>query len=109
LGQIAACATLGDLHYYRTKFQEVIATREHLSQALTLLGFQVFPSQTNFILVRPPKLPAQAWLLELRNRSILVRWFDDPSVRDYLRITIGTAREAGALIKAAKAILENYG
>jgi len=34
-----------------------------------------------------------------------VRWFSDPLVRDYLRITIGTPAEAAALVKAAKAIL----
>ena len=73
-----------------------------LSRELDALGFQVFPSQTNFILVRPPKFPAQDWLQKLRDRKLLVRWFSDPSVRDYLRITIGTPEEAAALVKAAK-------
>ena len=92
LGQIAALATLDDLPYYRANFRKIIATREQLSRELAALGFQVFPSQTNFILVRPPKFPAQTWLQKLRDRRILVRWFSDPSVRDYLRITIGTPR-----------------
>jgi histidinol-phosphate/aromatic aminotransferase/cobyric acid decarboxylase-like protein len=34
-----------------------------------------------------------------------VRWFSTPSVRDYLRISIGTQGEAAALVKAAKQIL----
>jgi histidinol-phosphate aminotransferase len=105
LGQIAACATLDDLPYYRASFREIIATRDHLSHELETLGFQVFPSQTNFILVRPPKLSARTWLQRLRNSRILVRWFSDPSVCNYLRVTIGTPTEAGALIKAARAIL----
>jgi histidinol-phosphate/aromatic aminotransferase/cobyric acid decarboxylase-like protein len=37
-------------------------------------------------------------------RKILVRWFDYPEVRDYLRITIGTDAEADALLKAVRAI-----
>lgn len=105
LGQVAALATLGDLPYYRANFRRIIATREKLSRELNAFGFQVFPSQTNFILARPPKYPAQVWLEKLRQRKILVRWFDHPVVRDYLRITIGTPAETAALVNAAKALL----
>jgi len=105
LGQIAALATLDDLPHYRANFRKIIATREQLSRELGTLGFQVFPSQTNFILVRPPKYSAQTWLQKLRDRKILVRWFSEPAVRDYLRITIGTPAEAAALVQAAKAVL----
>ena len=105
LGQVAALATLNDLAHYRANFRRIIATRERLGRELGVLGFQVFPSQTNFILVRPPKYPAQAWLQKLRDRKILVRWFSDPSVRDYLRVTIGTPEEAAALVKAVKMLL----
>jgi histidinol-phosphate aminotransferase len=105
LGQVAALATLDDLPRYRANFRRIIATRERLSNELEALGFRVFPSRTNFILVRPFKYSAQAWLQKLRQRKILVRWFSDPLVRDYLRITIGTPEDAAALVKAAKAIL----
>jgi histidinol-phosphate aminotransferase len=84
----------------------VIRTRTSLTGTLTALGFEVLPSQTNFVLVRPPKLAAQTWLQQLRDRKILVRWFDTPELRPYLRITIGTDREASALVKAARQILE---
>ena len=105
LGQIAAEATLDDLRYYRGNFKKIIATRENLSRELTRLGFRVLPSQTNFILAKPPLFPAQDWLKKLRDRKVLVRWFSAPEVKDYLRITIGTAAEAQAFVKAARAIL----
>ena len=105
LGQIAALATLDDLPRYRANFRRIIATRGHLSRELETLGFRVFPSQSNFIFVRPPGFPARSWLQKLRDHKILVRWFSDPSIRGYLRITIGTPDEAAALVKAAKAIL----
>ena len=105
LGQVAAEATLEDLGYYRKNFRRVIATRERLSRQLARLGFRVLPSQTNFILVKPPFWPAQAWLGKLRERKILVRWFDHANIRDYLRITIGTASEADALVRAVRALL----
>jgi histidinol-phosphate aminotransferase len=105
LGQIAAETTLDDLACYRMNFKKIIATRETLSRQLTLLGFRVLPSQTNFILAKPPLFPAQDWLQKLRDRKILVRWFSAPEAQDYLRITIGTAAEADALVSAVKRIL----
>ena len=105
LGQAAAVATLDDLKYYRANFKRIIATREWLSRELTRLGFRVFPSRTNFILVQPPLYPAEDWLRQLRERKILVRWFSAPEVTDYLRITIGTPAEAEALVAAARTIL----
>jgi len=105
LGQIAAVATLGDLHYYHANFRKVIGTREVLTCELAELGFTVLPSQTNFILARPPKFPARVWLQKLRDQKVLVRWFSAPEVSDYLRITIGTDAEAAALVTAVKQII----
>ncbi len=105
LGQIAAQATLDDLPYYRKNFRRIIATRGRLSRELTKLGFEVFPSATNFILASPPKFPAKAWLEKLRAKKILVRWFSAPEVSDYLRITIGTDAEINSLLRAVRQIL----
>jgi len=105
LGQVAALATLADLPYYRANFRRIKATRAQLTAALTQLDFDVFPSQTNFILARPARFPAREWLEKLRQRKILVRWFPAPAVQDYLRITIGTESQARALVRAAKDIL----
>jgi len=105
LGQIAAEATLDDLGYYRANFKKIIGTREWLSRELTKLGFRVLPSQANFILAQPPLFLAKDWLQKLRDRKILVRWFNAPEVSKYLRITIGTQGEAAALVKAARQIL----
>jgi len=105
LGQIAAEAALGDLKYYRANFKKIIATREWLSRELTKLGFRVFPSRTNFILVQPPRFSAHEWQHQLREQKILVRWFNFPEVKNYLRITIGTPAEVKALIQAARKII----
>ena len=107
LGQIAAVATLDDLKFYRANFKKIIATREWLSRELTKCGFRVFPSQTNFILAQPPRFAAQEWQQKLRARKILVRWFNFPEVKEYLRITIGTQAEAAALAGAVRAILRD--
>lgn len=105
LGQVAAAATLDDLPYYRRNFRKVIATRERLSQGLTELGFTVCPSSSNFIFCRPARFTAEEWLGKLRARKILVRWWNQPAVRDYLRISIGTDAETDALLLAVRRLL----
>jgi histidinol-phosphate aminotransferase len=106
LGQVAALATLDDLPYYRENFRQIISTRKWLTEGLIRFGFDVLPSQTNFIFAVPPRLAAEMWLKKLRARKILVRWFKYPAVKKYLRITIGTPEEAGALMAATQNILK---
>ncbi len=109
LGQVAAVATLGDLPYYRRNFARVISTRTRLTEALGGLGFDVFPSQTNFLLAVPPGPPAREWLERLRECRILVRWFSAPGIDRFLRITVGTDAEADALLRAVRKILGRAG
>jgi len=105
LGQAAALATLENMAYYRANIQKIVGTREELRRQLSTLGFEVMPSHTNFLLARPPGMPAEQWIEALRARNILVRWFRDRAVSQYLRITVGTDREAAALVRAARAVL----
>jgi histidinol-phosphate aminotransferase len=105
LGQIAAEVTLDDLKYYRANFKKIVATREWLSRELTRLGFRVLPSQANFILAKPPVFSAKDWLRKLRSKKVLVRWFNQPAVKEFLRITVGTQMEAEILAGAVRAIL----
>jgi histidinol-phosphate aminotransferase len=105
LGQLAAQTTMDNLPYYRANFRRIVRTRESLSRELSQLGFEVFPSQTNFILARPPAFPAEEWQAQFRKNKVLVRWFNSPELRDYLRITIGTNAQANYLLQAARKIL----
>jgi len=105
LGQVAALATLSSLPYYRANFRRINATRRRLARALDNLGFAVLPSRTNFIFARPPKFPAETWLRQWREHRVLVRWFNYPATKDYVRITIGTDAEIDALLRAARKIL----
>jgi histidinol-phosphate aminotransferase len=105
LGQVAAEATLDHLDYYRQNFQRIIATRQRVIAELTQVDFETFPTETNFIFTRPPRFAAGEWLDKLRAKKILVRWWNDPDVRDYLRITIGTEKEMETLLKVVRGIL----
>jgi histidinol-phosphate aminotransferase len=105
LGQAAAMATLEDLGYYRKNFEKIIATREKFSTDLKALGFEVLPSETNFVFAKPPKFTAEQWLEKLRQNNVLVRWFRYPATRDYLRITIGTDREMRITLQTIRFLL----
>lgn len=102
LGQVAALATLDDLPHYRRNFRRIIATREQVTRELTGLGWAVLPSETNFLLAKPPGFPAEEWLAKLRAKKLLVRWFKYPEVRDYLRITIGSEAEMKTFVRTTR-------
>ncbi len=104
LGQIAALATLDDLPYYRRNFRRIITSRQQVTAELTGLGWAVLPSQTNFLLARPARFPAEEWLAKLRAGKLLVRWFKYPEVRDYLRITTGSEAEMKAFVRTVRRI-----
>jgi histidinol-phosphate aminotransferase len=106
VGQIAAEATLDALSYYRKNFRRIAATRARLAHELERLGFDVLPSATNFLLVRPPRFEPSEWLEELRALKVLVRWFQYPELKEYLRISIGTDREIAVLLRAVRTILK---
>ena len=106
LGQVAALATLRNLPFYRANFRQIIRLREQVATVLESVGFMVLPSQTNFLLAKPPRASARTWLRKLREHNVLVRWFSDPLVKDYLRITIGSEKEMGALMQAVRVILK---
>jgi histidinol-phosphate aminotransferase len=105
LGQVGAEATLADLPHYRRRFKTIKATRAETTARLTELGFDVLPSQTNFILAQPPRFAAKTWLEKLRARHILVRWFSAAEVRGYVRITVGTPAEMDRLVREARRII----
>ena len=107
LGQVAAEATLQSLTYYRSNFRKIIKLREKVVMILSGLGFESLPSQTNFILTKPPRFAASTWLKKLRARKVLVRHFMGAHVKDYLRVTIGTEKDMNVLLRAVRGILKS--
>ncbi len=105
LGQVGALATLKDLPYYRRNFKRIKTLRSETGVELEKLGFSVRPSQTNFLLVRPPRFAAETWLKKLRDRKVIVRWFSLPEVKDYLRVTVGSPTEMAAFLTAVRKTL----
>jgi histidinol-phosphate aminotransferase len=106
VAQKAALASLEDENYFREMCQKLIDSREQLSASLGAMGFEVLPSAANFIFATHPGYPASDLFARLRDRGIIVRYFDKPRISNYLRISIGTEDENGALETALKELLD---
>ncbi|MDG6778478.1 histidinol-phosphate transaminase [Thiomicrorhabdus sp. zzn3] len=89
----AAIASFEDQSYFEQACQKIIATREHLVDHLQTLGFEVLPSAANFVFARHPDYEAEQIAQQLREQSIIVRYFKQPKIDQFLRITIGTDNE----------------
>ena len=105
LTQRIAQAALADQVTLRDNVRRIKATRSRLDAELRRLGFEVTPSQSNFIWARPPRLGARTVFEELRAKGVLVRYFAGPRTGDYLRITVGTDGEIDRLLDLLGEIL----
>ncbi len=102
----AGVGALEDNEYFRENCGKIIANRQWTIEELAKLGFTTIPSQTNFILTKTPAIGGKALYLALKAKGILIRHFDTDRLRDYIRVTIGTAEEMAAFVAAVKQILE---
>jgi histidinol-phosphate aminotransferase len=82
-------------------WSKVRGERARVTSELLALGFQVPPSQSNFVLARVPATASAPGLQQsLEQRGLLVRYFGEPRLQDCLRITIGTPEQNGRLLSA---------
>jgi len=103
LAQAGAIAALDDQATMLAHAGRVRATRSRLTAALETLGFEVLPSQANFVLARRRGEALEALADALKTRRILVRYF--AALPDALRISIGSDEQIDRLIAALRAIL----
>jgi histidinol-phosphate aminotransferase len=107
LGQVqqaGAIAALDDVAYTEQTSNAIIASRTWLTAQLQALGFEVLPSQANFVFARHPQHDG-AKLAKRCASAILVRHFTAARIDQFLRISIGTDEECGKLVDALKQIL----
>ena len=82
-----------DTSYFEEKKEAVLQTRAQTIQEMEKRGFSVLPSAANFIFATHEEKDAEQLYEQLRKRKVLVRYFHDPRIDQYLRITIGTDEE----------------
>jgi histidinol-phosphate/aromatic aminotransferase/cobyric acid decarboxylase-like protein len=92
--------------WIKNRVGEIMKERERLFGLLDEMeGITAYPSQANFILIRPEQEPQ--WLFnKLMEQSILIRDVSAyPFLDNHLRISVGTPEENDLLVKALKLIL----
>ncbi|NUU61232.1 histidinol-phosphate transaminase [Paenibacillus agri] len=99
LSQLMAAAAFEDQLYLQKTIKQVVATRERVRETLISLGFEVLPSQANFLLCKPQHHTAGEIYEFLKSKQIYVRYFDAPRLSDQLRISVGTDDEMDVLLE----------
>ncbi|RLC62142.1 MAG: histidinol-phosphate transaminase [Chloroflexi bacterium] len=103
---IAVRESLKDTDYLQDRVKAIVSERERLFNELQKLKWlKPCPSQANFIFC---SVLGKAGELQqkLQNKGILVRYFDRPLLRDFIRISVGKPEHTDALIKALREIEE---
>ena len=106
LAQAAGAASLAKDEVNRRNMAAVRETRERTRERLEALGFETTDSRANFLFVRHPAFPGSALRDRLRERGILIRWFDQDRIRDWSRISIGSGEEMDVLIRTITELTE---
>lgn len=101
---LMAVAAMSDETYLQKTVALIRGERDRLSAALTALGYQVIPSEANFIFASPPDRDGLRVYEALKQRKILIRYFKGDVTGQYVRITIGTPEQMTVLIEALRSL-----
>lgn len=102
----AGLGALEDVDYTRENCEKIIKNREFTTEQLRKMGFTVLDSYGNFVLAGHSAISGADLYGKLKQAGILVRYFDSPRLKPYVRITIGTRQEMENLLAAVCKILE---
>ena len=102
LSMLAGTAAMEDEAYFQSCIATICENRAWTTQQLQGLGFTVMPSATNFVFAKSPVHTGEELYRKLKERGVLVRWFNFERVVDYVRITIGSREQMEALIHTLK-------
>ena len=96
--------TLADAEYTKANCNTIIKNRKVLTKGLRDMGFEVLDSSANFVFAKHPLISGQEIYEKLKENGVLVRHFTKERIRDYNRITVGTAEQIDELFGAIKRI-----
>jgi len=102
---VAARESLKDSEYLLGTVRKIINERTRLFEKLQGVKYlKPIPSQANFILCRVARGDAKYIQDELEKKGILVRYYNTPLLRNYLRISVGKPEQTDKVIEALKEI-----
>ena len=105
LSIVAATEAIKDKDYFVKTTSQIIENRKFTEKELDKLGFETVSSTANFLLTRPKGISAKQLYLALKQKGVLVRYFDNSLISDYVRITVGSREQMEILIQKTKEVL----
>ena len=102
----AGIGALTDREYFLRNMAIIKENRARMTASLEAMGFTVLPSSANFIFAKCAGISGETIYQELKKKGVLVRYFDKDRLRDFVRISVGSAEETDALLRAVKEIKE---
>ena len=96
--------TIDDKEYFEECVGKIVKTRENAKERLSQLGFSFPDSKANFIFATHKSVPAKEIFEKLKEKNIFVRYFNQPLIDNYLRISIGTDEQMEKLYAALEEI-----
>ena len=99
---VLGTAVLEDEEYFQETRNKIIDTREWFQIEMRKIGFSFADSKANFIFATHESVPAKEIFEAAKKAKIYVRYFDQPRINNYLRITIGTRDEMETLLDFLK-------
>ena len=105
MAQAAGIAACRENDYYVQNCKKIVDAREATTRALCEMGFAVTRSLGNFVFAGHPALSGEELAAALRERGVLVRWFDGARTKDRCRITIGTQQQMDRMLACVRDIL----
>ena len=106
LTMAAGVGTLIDDEYCMDNCKTIIENREWTITKLKELGFTMTDSSANFIFAKHNTAHGKDIYLKLKEKGVLVRYFDKEKLSDYNRITIGSKEQMNILIEKIQEVLE---
>ncbi|GAU09678.1 histidinol-phosphate transaminase [Desulfoplanes formicivorans] len=92
LAEKAGIAAINDTPFIEATRTTVLKGKEQLVRGMEACGCKVYPSQANFLLVKPPVDPARVCDALLR-KGIIVRPLGSYGLDDCFRVSVGNAEE----------------
>lgn len=101
---VAVEESLKDIDYLRSTVKLLVQERERLFAELRKIDWLTpYPSKANFILCRVEGNAVQL-RQKLQDKGILIRYYDDALLRDYVRISVGKPEHTDALMAVLRGL-----
>ena len=104
--ETALLASIADAPLLNERAARIVDERERMTAALAELdGVDPWPSDANFILCAVPQGAGKTLFEALARQGVFVRYFSEPRLADFLRVSVGTTRDTARLVEALSTAL----